>query len=75
MDGALVAETIEPTSNPCSGCFKPVVICPHRSCDGREELWNVGTMATNVTPQYRKAEEEYRKADTAAEKVAALDLL
>ncbi len=32
-------------------------------------------MATNVTPQYRKAEEEYRKAQTPAEEVAALELM
>ena len=32
-------------------------------------------MATNVTPQYRKAEEEYRKAQTAVAQVAALELM
>jgi len=32
-------------------------------------------MATNVTPQYRKAEEEYRKAQTPAAQVAALELM
>jgi ribosome-interacting GTPase 1 len=32
-------------------------------------------MATNVTPQYRKAEEEYRKAQSAAEQVECLQLM
>lgn len=30
-------------------------------------------MATNVTPQYRKAEEEYRRAQTATEQIACLE--